>query len=352
MTTHHFTVERSTPLARTALGVGMLLVVTAATLPLWAENDILITLVEFLYFLALAQMWNLLAGYGGLVSIGQQAYVGVGAYALVSMSLFFGVNPYVAVPLAGIFAGLVAWPAARILFRLQGPYFAIGSWVLAEILRLFLSNTTQLGGGSGISITEVMAPIDAWWRDAMSFWLALGVGAGSVIAVYFLLRSKQGMALTAVRDSETASESLGVSVGRIKLQVYIASAIGTGIIGALIFLTKLRVSPDAAFSVEWSALIIFIVVIGGVGTIEGPLIGTILYFLLRNFLADYGSWYMILLGAIAVVTMLYMRKGLWGWAAEKFDIQLFPVQRRLVRHGAPRSNESTPSLNLVSGEKA
>jgi branched-chain amino acid transport system permease protein len=143
-----------------------------------------------------------------------------------------------------------------------------------------------------------------------------------------------------------------VSVGRIKLQVYIASAIGTGIIGALIFLTKLRVSPDAAFSVEWSALIIFIVVIGGVGTIEGPLIGTILYFLLRNFLADYGSWYMILLGAIAVVTMLYMRKGLWGWAAEKFDIQLFPVQRRLVRHGAPRSNESTPSLNLVSGEKA
>ena len=122
MTTHHFTVERSTPLARTALGIGILLVITAATLPLWAGNDILITLVEFLYFLALAQMWNLLAGYGGLVSIGQQAYVGVGAYALVSMSLFFGVNPYVAVPLAGIFAGLVAWPAARILFRLSFQY--------------------------------------------------------------------------------------------------------------------------------------------------------------------------------------------------------------------------------------
>jgi len=135
--------------------------------------------------------------------------------------------------------------------------------------------------------------------------------------------------LTAVRDSEAASESLGVSVWKIKMSVYIVAAIGTGIIGALIFLTKLRVSPDAAFSIEWSALIIFIVIIGGVGTIEGPLIGTLIYFVLRNFLADFGSWYMILLGAIAILTMLFMRQGIWGWVANKFDLHLFPVQRRI-----------------------
>jgi branched-chain amino acid transport system permease protein len=329
MTAAPFTVERTTRFARIALASMVALVVGAATLPLWSGNDTLITLVEFFYFLALAQMWNLLAGYGGLVSIGQQAFVGIGAYTMVALALFAGVNPFLGVIVAGAVAGLAAWPSARLLFRLQGPHFAIGSWVLAEVFRLLLANVPQLGGGSGVSITEAVARIDPWWRDALSYWLALAVGAGSVGAVYALLRSRQGLALTAVRDSEAASGSLGVSVGRIKMQVYIVAAIGTGIIGALIFLTKLRVSPDAAFSVEWSALIIFIVVIGGVGTIEGPLVGTLLYFLLRNFLADYGTWYMILLGAIAIATMLFMREGLWGWVARRFDLHLFPVQRRL-----------------------
>jgi len=334
-----FSVTRATPLSRAALAASALLVLAGATLPFWTGPDVLITLVEFLYFLALAQMWNLLAGYGGLVSIGQQAFVGLGAYALVMLTLHAGINPFLAVPLAGIVGGLAAWPAARLLFRLQGPHFAIGTWVFAEILRLLLSNISSLGGGSGISITEGVASIDAWWRDALSFWLALAVGAGSVAAVYGLLRSRQGVALTAVRDSAVASESLGVSVGRIKLRVYIASAVGTAIIGALIFLTKLRVSPDAAFSVEWSAMIIFIAIIGGVGTVEGPIVGTIIYFLLRNFLADYGAWYMIVLGGIAVATMLFMRRGLWGWVTGQFGLQLFPVQRRLELASRPEARQ-------------
>lgn len=347
-----YTIERSTPLSRAALSGGGALVALGATLPLWAGDDTLVTLVEFLYFLALAQMWNLLAGYGGLISIGQQAFIGLGAYAMVTLTLFAGINPFVAVPLAGLVAGLAAWPAARVLFRLQGPYFAVGSWVLAEILRLVFSNFTTLGGGSGVSITAAVIDIDPWWRGALSYWLALAVGVGSVGAVYLLLRSKRGMALTAVRDSETAAESIGISVSRIKLQVYIASAIGTGIIGALIFLTKLRVSPDAAFSMEWSALIIFIVIIGGVGTIEGPLLGTILYFLLRNYMADYGSWYLILLGAIAVLSMLFMRRGIWGWLAARYDLQLFPVQRRLRRAVPGPAAAAAESLAISSVPKA
>jgi branched-chain amino acid transport system permease protein len=325
----NFKVVRSTRTSQAALIVMGILVLLGATAPFWGASDLTITLVEFFYFLALAQMWNLLAGYGGLISIGQQAFVGIGAYSLVGLVVFGGLNPFIGVFAAGIFAGLVAWPSSKLLFRLQGPYFAIGSWVLAEVFRLALANYTQLGGGSGISITESVSELDSWWREALTYWLSLIVGVGSVIAVYVLLRSSQGLALTAVRDSEPASESLGVSVGKIKMSVYVVAAIGTGIIGALIFLTKLRVSPDAAFSIEWSALIIFIVIIGGVGTIEGPLIGTIIYFLLRNFLADYGSWYMILLGAIAILTMLFMRQGIWGWVSQKFDLHLFPVQRRL-----------------------
>lgn len=324
-----FTVVRATRTSQVAMVVMGLIVAICATVPFWNASDITVTLVEFFYFLALAQMWNLLAGYGGLISIGQQAFVGIGAYSLVAMAIFGGINPFVAVFASGAVAGLIAWPSSKLLFRLQGPHFAIGSWVLAEVFRLVLANYTALGGGSGISITESVSEMDAWWRESITYWLSLVIGVGSVIAVYALLRSKRGLALTAVRDSEPASESLGVSVWNIKMSVYIVAAIGTGIIGALIFLTKLRVSPDAAFSIEWSSLIIFIVIIGGVGTIEGPLIGTLIYFVLRNFLADFGSWYMILLGAIAILTMLFMRQGIWGWVANKFDLHLFPVQRRI-----------------------
>lgn len=329
MSNHDFIVIRSTRTSRIAMVLMGLLVLTCATVPFWSRSDLTITLVEFFYFLALAQMWNLMAGYGGLVSIGQQAFVGIGAYSFVSMIIFGGLNPFAAVPVAGAVAGLVAWPSAKLLFRLQGAYFAIGSWVLAEVFRLVLANDTRLGGGSGISITESVSALDPWWRESLTYWLALSIGVGSVAAVYFMLRSSQGLALTAVRDSEAASESLGVSVGKIKIGVYIVAAIGTGMIGALIFLTKLRVSPDAAFSIEWSALIIFIVIIGGVGTVEGPLIGTVVYFFLRNVLADFGSWYMIFLGAIAILIMVFMRQGLWGWVVQKFDLHLFPVQRRL-----------------------
>ncbi len=338
MSNRRYSVQRTTGLSRIGLPAGLLLIAVLASFPLWGEPGTMSTLVEFLYFLALAQMWNLLAGYGGLVSIGQQAFVGLGAYALVVQTTILGMNPFAAVLLAGVVAGLVAWPSAKLLFRLNGPHFAIGSWVLAEVLRLVFANLPQLGGGSGTSITSVAMEIDPWWREALTFWSALLIGAGSLIAVYVLLRHKQGLALTAVRDSEAASESLGVSVRRIKLSVYLFAAIGTGIIGALIFLTKLRVSPESAFSVEWSALMIFIVVIGGVGTVEGPVVGTLIYFVLRNFLADYGSWYLIVLGALAIAVILFFPKGLWGGLQKRFDLRLFPVQRRLKFEEAPASS--------------
>lgn len=329
MSNKNFMVVRSTLLSKITMVSMVLLTLVAAGAPFYGIDNALSTLVEFFYFLALAQMWNLLAGYGGLVSIGQQAYVGLGAYSLVAMCVFAGINPLISVFLAGIVSGLVAWPASKLLFKLQGPYFAIGTWVLAEVLRLVLANYTALGGGSGISITDSVSDMEPWWRESLIYWLAMIIGFGSLARTYWLLSSSQGLALTAVRDSEKASASLGVSVNQVKRNIYMFTAIGTGIIGALIFLTKLRVSPDAAFSIEWSSLIIFIVIIGGVGTIEGPIIGTVIYFLLRNYLSDFGSWYMIILGGAAILTMMFMREGIWGWVSKKYDLHLFPVQLRL-----------------------
>jgi branched-chain amino acid transport system permease protein len=145
-----------------------------------------------------------------------------------------------------------------------------------------------------------------------------------------LLRSRNGLALTAIRDSEPASESLGVRVRNMKWFVYVCSAAGCGMAGALIFITKLRISPEAAFSIDWTAIMFFVVVIGGIGTIEGPILGAVAYFVLRETLDGFGTWYLIILGLVAIVLMLRMPKGIWGYVANRFDIRFFPVQRRLV----------------------
>lgn len=324
-----YSVERSTTASKIGLLLGLVVLVVLISMPWWAGRGDVRSLTEFFYVLALAQMWNLLAGYGGMVSVGQQAYVGLGAYSLVVFSYQFGLDPFICVFIAGVVSVFFALPTAMIVFRLRGAYFAVGTWVVAEVYRLLFANTTWLGGGSGLSITKVFKGYSSWWREAIIFWMAIAIGVGSILLIYLLLRSRYGLALTAVRDSERASEGLGVKVRDVKWFVYLASAFGCGMVGALIFLTKLRVSPEAAFSLDWTAIMFFVVVIGGIGTIEGPIIGAIFYFLLRDTLDSYGSWYLIVLGLVAVVLMLKAPKGIWGIITDKYDIRFFPVQRRI-----------------------
>lgn len=322
-------VERSTIASKIGLVVALILIAILISMPWWAGRGDIRSLTEFFYVLALAHMWNLMAGYGGLVSVGQQGFVGLGGYALVVFSLKLGIDPFLSMLFAGIATALIAIPTAAIVFRLRGAYFAVGTWVVAEVFRLLLANTTWLGGGSGLSITRVFKGFPFWWREAIIFWSALAIGIGSIVLIYLLLRSRYGLALTAVRDSERASEGLGVRVNRVKWFVYIAAAFGCGLVGALIFLTKLRISPGAAFTIDWTAIMFFIVVIGGIGTLEGPIIGAIVYFLLRDMLDSFGSWYLIALGLVAVVIMVKAPRGIWGLVSERFDLHFFPVQRRL-----------------------
>jgi branched-chain amino acid transport system permease protein len=326
-------ISRSTPLSRAALGVALILLAVLISAPWWAGSANLHLIGEFAVYLALACLWNLLAGYTGLVSVGQQAYVGLGGYVLVSATLFLGVNPLYTIPLAGVAGLIIAVPVATLVFRLNGAYFAIGTWVVAEVFRLSAAQITALGGGSGISLPApaLMALGGKSTREALIYWTALGLGAGCLIFVYLLLRSRVGMALTAIRDSEVASASLGVRIQRIKYLVFVLVAGLTAMLGALISLQKLRVSPDAAFSVnDWTAFVIFIVVIGGIGTIEGPIIGTIVFFLLREFLADFGTIYLLLLGALAIAVMLVAPKGIWGFISARYGISLFPVGYRIT----------------------
>ncbi len=327
------TITRSTRLSKVAGVISVVLVAALIAVPWWAVASTEHLLAEFCIYLALASLWNLLAGYTGLVSVGQQAYVGLGGYVLFTCSVFLGLHPILSILLAGLAAALVAVPVAALVFRLQGAYFAIGTWVVAEVFRLSFAQMTALGGGSGYSLPVPIIKMlgDAKpVREANIYWISLALGIGALALVYTLLRSKIGLALTAIRDSEIASSSLGVKIDRIKYAVYIAVAALTSMVGCIIFLQKLRISPDAAFSVnDWTAFVIFIVVIGGIGTIEGPILGTIIYFLLREYLANLGSIYLMILGALAIVIMLTAPKGIWGYISKRWNIALFPVGYRI-----------------------
>jgi branched-chain amino acid transport system permease protein len=326
-----FLTDRS---SRLALAGFLLLVAALAIAPFWTGRENLRLLSEIYVYVALASAWNLLAGYAGLVSVGQHAYVGLGGYLLFALTMFAGVPPLWAVPAVGALAAVISLPVAGLVFRLRGHYFAIGTWVLADVFRLLASQVSVLGGGSGTSlpvgIVLSVAP-SREWREYAIYWTAFCIALLVLSLIAALLRSRYGLALTAIRDDEAAARSSGVSVTRVKLVVYVMMAFCTAMVGAVIFLQKLRISPDAAFSInDWTAFVIFIAVIGGVGRIEGPIVGTILFFALRQWFADYGSLYLLMLGAVAIAVMLKAPRGVWGLVADRLGLQIFPLRRHLA----------------------
>jgi len=298
-----YRVLRSTRASKIAAVLGLTLLIALIAAPWWAGRADMRLLGELFLYLSLASLWNLMAGYAGLVSVGQQAYVAI--------------------------------PVASLIFKLRGAYFAIGTWAIAEVFRLSFAQVSALGGGSGtslpVNIVKSLAS-SRQGRESLSYWLALGSAVLILISVYLLLRSNRGLALTAIRDNELAASSLGINIPRTQLLVYVVTCALTAMVGAIIFLQKLRISPDAAFSVnDWTAFVIFIVVIGGIGTIEGPIIGTLIFFALRETLADFGTIYLLALGAIAIVIMLKAPNGVWGFIRQRFKIQLFPFGYQLVK---------------------
>jgi branched-chain amino acid transport system permease protein len=324
------------------MGVGVL-----ATVPLWAQVGTSRTLITLFGLVALAQMWNLLGGFAGLISVGQQAYIGIGAYGLWLLADEFHIHPYIAVFGAAVLAALIALPVAPLLFRLRGGYFAIGTWVFAEVMRIIVANIQATGGGSGMTIVSA-AHIPFESRIPDTYWIGLVVAVGSILIVYFLLRSRVGLSLTAIRDNDLAAQSSGVNVFRTKLLVFVAGAFGCGAMGAVVALNLLRIQPAAAFSINWTAFAIFIVVIGGLGSIEGPILGAVIYFALQQWLSQYGSTYMLLLGLIAVVIATRAPRGLWGFVEQRWDVHLFPVRRGLViETPGPAAEAAQPGVPVV-----
>lgn len=284
-----------------------------AALPLLAERGMLFLATEVLIVIALAQAWNLLAGYGGLLSLGHHGFLGLGGYALYVVSRDLGVHPYAAIPLAGLAAAALAFVLAPILFRLREVYFAVGMWVAAEIIRITVMRWDWLGGASGLALASARS-LNRQWMAANVYWLALAVSMGATLLVWVLMRSHFGLRLRALRDEELAARSIGVAPRRVRLIVFILSAAFAGMAGAVSFLSALFITPAAAFDINWMVTIVFVTIIGGIGRLSGPFLGAALFFALREALAFSSGWALVALGVAAVLVMLAYPGGLAGLA--------------------------------------
>ena len=322
-------VQRQTRSGVIAMTIGLAAIIAVASMPLWASQGLIRDVVTLSCFIAVAQMWNLLAGYAGLVSVGQQAFMGVAAYLMFVMAQTWGINPFVAVLLCLIAPAILAVPTYALLHRLDGPYFAIGTWVVAEVMRLATSVFPYVNGGAGMSL-RTMSTYTATERAIgvsllCAIMLLLTVGGS-----YWLLRSRYGLALTAMRDNPVAAASQGVNVGRLRFLIWIAAAVGTGFAGAVYFMAQLRITPPSAYDPNWANIAIFIVMVGGLGSLEGVLIGALIYFFADRWFGEYGASYLIVLGLLTLFMALFAKGGIWGMICKVVDAPWFPTRRKLL----------------------
>ena len=322
-----FKVERWTTASRGAIAVVVVLGLAAAVAPVWLGPGAMDRLTILFVYVILAVMWNALAGYAGLVSVGQQLWLGLGAYFTIKLA-DWGVNPFLAMVLAGVIVAVVALPLSFPMLRLRGGEFAIGMWVVAEMAHLLVNLDPLVRGETGTSLIALNAFDPALRRDVI-YWLALAAMVGLLGGLFLLLRSRVGAAIQAIRDNEEAAASIGVRVTRTKRLIFVLAAFGVGLAGALWLATALTFQPRAYFNVQWTAYMIFMVLVGGIGTFEGAIIGAFIFFAIETWFGAMGVWYLVGLGAAALIFALALPRGIWGAIERRTGLRLLPVGYRL-----------------------
>ena len=325
-------VERWTPESRIAIvGAVVIVAVLAAGPALFSANAVDKLTTLFIYVI-LALMWNALVGFCGLVSIGQQAFFGLGAYAAIRLANW-GVGVYPSLFLGALIVGALAWPLSILMLRLKGGEFAIGMWVVAELAHLLVNLDTLVRGETGTSLIELNV-YSIGSRRALTYWCALVAMTGLLAIVFGLLRSPLGAAIQAIRDNEEAAESVGVRVMSAKRLVFTLAAFGAAMAGALWVATALTFQPQAYFSPLWTAYMIFMALVGGLGTFEGSILGAVIFFAIEAWFGAMGVWYLVGLGATALIFALLFPRGIWGWVEDRTSVRLLPIGYRLRFVGA------------------
>lgn len=299
-----------------------LLVLALLTMPLWGTQYLVMLVLLISLYVAFAQMWNLLAGYAGLISLGQQIFIGLGGYALAILTEYYGLSIWQGILIGGLISGVVSVPLAFLLFRMKGVYFTIASWITAEAMVVVFNNWPYVRQGMGIFIR-------ASYKLSTNeiYYSALALGIGSVILVQIIMRSKLGLGLMAMRDNDGAAETMGVEIFKSKLYCFIISAVVTGFTGGVLYLSQAFIQPTAAFSINWTVAVIFIVIIGGIGTVVGPIVGAVIYVLLQQYLSQYVGIGMLILGVIAISVILIAPKGIMGTLQQKLRFEIFSSRR-------------------------
>ncbi len=322
-TNRGFVVERWTRLSIASSIAAVALLVVLALAPLLFAANIVDSLTTLFIYLILSVMWNALAGYAGLVSVGQQAFFGLGAYFAIQFS-YYGISVYPALLLGAVAAGLLSLPISMLMLRLRSGEFAIGMWVVAELAHLLVALDPLINGETGVSMIALNAisPDD---RRAYNYWMALVAMVGLLAVVFALLRGRLGAAVQAIRDDEDAAQSVGVRVLAGKRTIFLLAAFGCALAGSLWLGTSITFQPRTYFGIQWTAYMIFMVLVGGLGTFEGPILGGVIFFLIEYLFGETGVWYLVGLGAAAIVFALFLPRGLWGTIEERFGIRILPV---------------------------
>ena len=323
-----FAIERWTPVSKWGLVLIVVIVAVLASAPLTLASATLDRLTALFIYIILAAMWNALAGYGGLVSIGQQMFFGLGAYFTIRVANA-GIDPFLSTVCAALAVAAIGWAVSFFMLHLKGGEFAIGMWVLAEFTHLLVNLDRLIQGETGTSLISMNAYESDFRRAAIYY-----AGLLSVIVLlgllFALLRSKSGSAVQAIRDNEVAASSIGVDVIGTKRKLFVLASFGIGMAGAIWLCTALTFQPKTYFSVQWTAYMIFMVLVGGIGKFEGAILGAILFFAIETWFGGTGVWYLIGLGLTAVIFSLFLPKGIWGAIEQRFGISLLPIGYKLT----------------------
>ena len=263
-------------------------------------------LVVSMYFALLAAAWNLLAGYAGQLSLAPAGFAMIGAYTTGLLAYHLNVSPLLGIVAAVLVAGGIGLGLGRIVLRLKGPYLALTTLSFAEIARLVIGNSIDFTRGDlGLNVPAILNSRLAY------YYLFLGVLVAVQAGLFLLVRSRAGLFLRAIRDDETAASTRGVRVVFWKTFAFSLSAAVSGLAGALYAHFALLISPELGL-ISQTGLIISMVVIGGMGTLVGPVAGAIMVYASSELLRSVGGWQLVVFALLVIIFARFFREGLWG----------------------------------------
>jgi branched-chain amino acid transport system permease protein len=298
--------------------IGLVFLALAMLVPLWVTSDYLLQVFFRVFlFAALGLAWNLVGGYAGQLSLGHAAYFGVGAYGLALFSKL-GIPSWISV-LLGVFMAVVsAAMIGKVSFRLRGPYFALCTIAFAEVLRLVAKNLPDVTGGD----VGVQVPVLFAHSATRSFyWSGILLTAFALAITAWIERARFGYYLMAIREDQDTALSVGVNASRCKLWALLISAAITGLGGALYASMFLFIVPDQVLSLEISTEIAIVAMLGGAGTLIGPLVGSVvLESASEVFKNVFKEAHLLIYGVLIIVVVLFMPEGIVGTLISKIGL--------------------------------